>query len=83
MASLRLFLAISLAMDLDLCQLDIDTAFLYAPIIEDVYIRQPLGFANEIAKVSHLERMYCLKQPPVISTLSYGTGWSITGGGNA
>jgi hypothetical protein len=39
MASLRLFLSILAAIDLDLCQLDIDTAFLYAPIIEDVYIR--------------------------------------------
>jgi hypothetical protein len=39
MASLRLFLAILSAMDLDLCQLDIDTAFLYALIIEDAYIR--------------------------------------------
>jgi hypothetical protein len=32
MASLRLFLAIAAARDLELCQLDIDTAFLYAPI---------------------------------------------------
>jgi hypothetical protein len=27
------------AMDLDLCQLYIDTTFLHAPITEDVYIR--------------------------------------------
>jgi hypothetical protein len=39
MASLRLFLAITAARDLDLCQIDIDNAFLYAPIKEDVYIR--------------------------------------------
>jgi hypothetical protein len=39
MASLRLFLAIVAAMDLDLCQLDIETAFMCAPITEDVYIR--------------------------------------------
>jgi hypothetical protein len=44
MASLRVFLAISAAQDLDLLQLDIDTAFLYAFIKEDVYVRQPLGF---------------------------------------
>jgi hypothetical protein len=31
MASLRLFLAIAAARDLELCQLEIDTAFLYAP----------------------------------------------------
>jgi hypothetical protein len=39
MTSLRLFLAIAAARDFELCQLDIDTAFLYAPIKEDVYIR--------------------------------------------
>jgi hypothetical protein len=38
MASLRLFLTIAAAPDLELCQLDIDTAFLYAPIKEVVYI---------------------------------------------
>jgi hypothetical protein len=44
MASLRLFLAIAGARDLELRQIDSDIAFLYAPIKEDVYIRQPLGF---------------------------------------
>jgi hypothetical protein len=39
MASVRLLLAIAAAMDLDMCQLDIDTVFLYAPIKEDVHIR--------------------------------------------
>jgi hypothetical protein len=65
MASLRLFLTISAAMDLELCQLDIDTAFLYPPIKEDVYIRQPLGFTDGSAKVCHLKRcLYGLKQSP-------------------
>jgi hypothetical protein len=36
MASLRLSLAIAGAVELKLCQLDIDTAFRYAPIKEDV-----------------------------------------------
>jgi hypothetical protein len=56
MASLRLFLTISAAMNLELCQLDIDTAFLYVPITEDVDIRQPLGFTDGSAKVGHLKR---------------------------
>jgi hypothetical protein len=65
MASLRLFLAIAAAMDLELCQLDIDTAFLYAPISEDIYIRQPLGFSDGTCKVCNLKRcLYGLKQPP-------------------
>jgi hypothetical protein len=65
MASLRLFLAIAASRDLELCQLDIDTAFLYAPIKEDAYIRQPLGFSDGTSKVCHLRRcLYGLKQSP-------------------
>jgi hypothetical protein len=76
MASLRLFLAIVAAMDLDICQLDIDTAFPYAPIREDVYIRHPLGFSDGTRKVCHLKRcMYGLQQsPPRIRHLTPGLG---------
>jgi hypothetical protein len=38
MASLQLFLTISIVMNLEVCQLDIDTSSLYASIKEDVYI---------------------------------------------
>jgi hypothetical protein len=62
-ASLKLFLAIFAAMDLELCQLDIDTAFLFALFKNDVYIRKTLGFADGSAKVCHLKRcLYGLKQ---------------------
>jgi hypothetical protein len=62
MASLRLFLAIAY---LELCQLDIATAFFYAPIKEDVYIREPLGFSDGTSKVCNLECcLYGLKQSP-------------------
>jgi hypothetical protein len=65
MASLRLFLAIAAARDLELCQLDIDNAFLYAPIKEDVFIRQALRFSDGTSKVCHLKRcLYGLKQSP-------------------
>jgi hypothetical protein len=65
MASLRLFLSIAAARDLVLCQLDIHTAFLYAPIKEDVYMREPLGFTDGTSKVCHLKRcLYGLKQSP-------------------
>jgi hypothetical protein len=65
MASLHIFLAIGAARDLELCQLDIDTAFLYAPIKEDVYNRQLLGFADGTSKVCHLKRCLSgLKQSP-------------------
>jgi hypothetical protein len=56
MASLRLFLAIAAAHDLELCQLGIDTSFLYTPIKEDVYIRQPFGFSYGTSYMCHLKR---------------------------
>jgi hypothetical protein len=65
MACLRLFLAIAAARDLELCQLDNDTAFLYAPIKEDVYIRHLLRFSDGPSKVCHLKRcLYGLKESP-------------------
>jgi hypothetical protein len=65
MASLRLFLTITAARDLELCELCIDIAFLYAPIKEDMHIRQPLGFSDGTSKVCHLKRcLYGLKQSP-------------------
>jgi hypothetical protein len=65
MASMRLFLAIAAARDLEPCQLDIDFAFLYAPINEDVHIRQPLGFSDGTSKMCHLKGcLYGLKQSP-------------------
>jgi hypothetical protein len=65
MASLRLFLAIAAARDLELCQVGIEIAFLYAPIEEDVYIRQSLGFSDGTSKECHLKRsLYGLEQSP-------------------
>jgi hypothetical protein len=65
LANLRLFLAIAAARDLEQCELDIDNAFLYAPIKEDAYIRQPLGFSDGTSKVCHLKLcLYGLKQSP-------------------
>jgi hypothetical protein len=37
-------------MDLELSQLDIDIAFIYAPLKEDVYICQSLGFTDGTGK---------------------------------
>jgi hypothetical protein len=65
MGSIRLFLAIAAARNLELCELDIDSTFLYAPIKDDVYIRQPLGFADGTSKVCHLKRcLYGLNLSP-------------------
>jgi hypothetical protein len=65
LASLRDFFSIAAARDLELGGLDIDTAFMHAPIKEDVYIRQPLGFDDGTTNVSQLRRcLYGLKQLP-------------------
>jgi hypothetical protein len=61
-------------MEIKLCRLEMDTSFLYAPINEDVYIRQPLGFSDCTMKVCHVTRcLYGLplsksKQSPATST---------------
>jgi hypothetical protein len=73
MASLRLVFAIAAAMDLDLCQLDIDTAFMYTPITEDVYIRQPLGLSYGTRKVCHLKRpLWPQATPPRVQRVAPG-----------
>jgi hypothetical protein len=56
LASLRVFFSIAAARDLELGGLDIDTAFMYTPIKENVYIRQPLGFDDGTTNVCHLRR---------------------------
>ena len=68
-------------MDLELCQHDIDIAFLYAPVKEYVHIRQTLGLADGTPKVYHLKRCVCgLKHLTASSTPCFGTrfvdnGW--------
>jgi hypothetical protein len=65
LASLRVFFTIAAARDLELGGLDIDTAFMYAPIKEDVYIKQPFGFDDGTTNVCHLRRcLYGLMQSP-------------------
>jgi hypothetical protein len=67
MASLRILLAIAVAMDLELCQqMDHDTTFVFAPIKKDGYIHQLFGVAEGTLKVCHLMRfLFGLKQPPL------------------
>jgi hypothetical protein len=65
LASLRVFFSIAPAHDLEQGGLDIDTAFLFAPIKEDVYIRQPLGSDDGTFNACHLRQcLYGLKQSP-------------------
>jgi len=43
-ASIRVLLAIAAAEDLELHQLDVDTAFLNGDLKEEIYMKQPVGF---------------------------------------
>lgn len=68
--SLRMVFAITAQLDYDLRQIDIKTAFLNAPLKEDVYITLPKGAANargadgKIRVFKLLKALYGLKQAP-------------------
>ena len=64
MKSIKLLLSIAAQHDLVLKQIDFDTAFLNAPLKEEVYIRPPDGYGNINPKlIWKLERsLYGLKQ---------------------
>ena len=66
MKSIKLILSIAAKQDLELHQLDFDTAFLNAPVEEEIYVEQPEGFhrggPNKVLKL--LKALYGLKQAP-------------------
>jgi transposase InsO family protein len=66
MKSIKLMLSLTAQRDLELQQLDFDTAFLNAPVKEDIYLEQPEGFhtgtANMVCKLNMA--IYGLKQAP-------------------
>ena len=62
--TLRVALALAAAMDLELNQLDVPSAFVRAPLEEEVYMELPEGF-EQPGMVCKLERsLYGLKQSP-------------------
>ena len=67
--SIRTVLAIAAEMDLDLTQMDVDTAFLYGVLEDEIYMVQPEGFIKPGSEhlVCKLKRgLYGLKQSPRI-----------------
>lgn len=65
--SIRVILALATQLDLEIHQMDVDTAFLYGVIKEDIYITQPEGFTDSTHPdwVCHMNRaIYGLKQAP-------------------
>lgn len=63
--SVRLFLSIVAAKDLDLVQFDVKTAFLHGTLKEEIYMEQPEVFDDGSEKVWKLNKgLYGLKQAP-------------------
>ncbi|GJU73809.1 ribonuclease H-like domain-containing protein [Tanacetum coccineum] len=65
MSTVRCMLNVSICNNWDLFQLDINNAFMYGDLSEDVYMTLPLGFDNDKSKVCKLNKsLYGLKQAP-------------------
>lgn len=65
--SLRVLLSLAAALDLELWQLDVKTAFLYGDLDEELFLQQPEGFVlpGQEQLVCHLLKpIYGLKQAP-------------------
>ncbi len=67
--SLRFLLALAVEMDLEIHQMDVDSAFLQADLKDEIYIRQPEGFIdpkhpNKVWRL--LKSLYGLKQAPLV-----------------
>jgi hypothetical protein len=61
----RTFTAVVASEDLEWSQLDVKNAFLNAPLEEEVYMRQPEGYAHNPDLCCHLRQaLYGLKQAP-------------------
>jgi hypothetical protein len=65
--NLRFLLALANAHDLEIHQMDVESAFLHAPLMEEVYVVQPEGYKsadhpNHVYRL--LKSLYGLKQAP-------------------
>ena len=65
--SYKAFFAIASALDLEIEQLDVRTAFLYRAIDEEIFVEQPIGQEDGSSRVCLLNKaLYGLKQAPRI-----------------
>lgn len=67
LSTFRLFLAMAAEGNLEILQIDVKTAFLYGRLKEEIYMRQPEGFAvpgreKEVCRL--IKSLYGLKQAP-------------------
>jgi hypothetical protein len=63
-AALRGLLAVAAAQDLEVYHVDIKTAFLHAPLEEELYMDQPPGYKQGTKVCRLLKSVYGLKQAP-------------------
>ena len=65
MATARMLLALATLFDWEVEQMDVSGAFLYGPIVEEIYMTPPEGYGDNSGKVWKLEKaLYGLKQAP-------------------
>ncbi|MCO5569096.1 hypothetical protein L7F22_022803 [Adiantum nelumboides] len=67
MTTLRMVLSLVAKEDMELVQLDVKSAFLHGDLHEDIYMEQPIGFAEpgkEYLVCKLKKSLYGLKQPP-------------------
>jgi transposase InsO family protein len=61
--TLRTLIAIALQQNLKIHNMDVVTAFLHAPLKEEIFVRLPIGYGPEAGKIAKLDRaIYGLKQ---------------------
>ncbi|KMS93563.1 hypothetical protein BVRB_030210, partial [Beta vulgaris subsp. vulgaris] len=67
MTSLRLMLTIAAHHDLEIVQMDIDTAYLYGELSEEIYLQQPEGFRKRDKHGTELVCcQYCYGKPRIV-----------------
>lgn len=65
--SYKVLFAIAAAMDYEIEQMDVKTAFLYGHVEDEVYVEQPTGYEEDAQSVCFLEKaLYGLRQSPRI-----------------
>ena len=65
--SYKTLFAIAAALDLEIEQMDVKTAFLYGTLDEEIFMQQPEGFHDGTNRVCQLNKaIYSLKQSPRI-----------------
>ena len=80
--SYKAMFAIAAALDLEIHQMDVKTAFLYGDIDEEIYVEQPTGLEDGTGRVCKLNKaLYGLKQSPriwynTLSTFLEGLGFT-------